>query len=171
MLPGTTPDRETFMRLSMRPVLPFLCLLAPACVPGTAAGAQISTGGVTFSIADATDPAEVTEATTVFINGKLVAHFELSATHPFDEVEVTVPEAPHYDYALCGHITIRAADGHSETHVLDDGATLTDPAGRHLEALAADGFTTFYLGERVGDSGTPVPKDLRRTNVCSIPIS
>ena len=110
---------------------------------------------MTFDIADATDPAEVTEATTVFINGKLVAHFELSASHPYDVVHVTVPEAPHYDYALCGRITVRAEDGHNETHVLDDGATLLDPSGRHLEALAMDGFNTFYLGERGGDSGTP----------------
>jgi hypothetical protein len=171
MLAGTTPDRETSMRLIYPSALPVLCLLATLSLAGGAAAAQVSTGTVTFSIADATDPAEVTEATTVFVNGKLVAHFELSATHPFDEVEVTVPEAPHYDYALCGRITILAADGHSETHVLDDGATLTDPAGRHLEALAADGFTTFYLGERIGDAGTPAPKDLHRTNVCSIPIS
>lgn len=149
-----------------------------AALCGTLAGfgggpvwAASATDTVTFRIADATDPAEVTEATTVFINGRLVAHFELSAAHPFAEVEVTVPQAERYDYALCGRITIRAADGHSETHVLDDGATLVDPGGRHLEALAADGFTTFYLGERSGESGTPAPKDLHRTNVCSIPVS
>ncbi len=138
---------------------------------GAAAPAGATAATVTFNIADATDPAELTEATTVFINGKLVAHFELSASHPFSEVQVTIPEAPRYDYALCGRITIRAADGHSETHVLDDGATLTDPAGRHLEALATDGFTTFYLGERAGNTGTPAPHDLHRTNVCSIPVS
>ncbi len=140
-------------------------LLAGATPPARAAAT------VTFDIADATDPAELTEATTVFINGKLVAHFELSATHPYDVVHVTVPEAARYDYALCGRITVRAEDGHSETHVLDDGATLQDPAGRHLEALAMDGFNTFYLGERGGDSGAPAPRDLHRTNVCSIPVS
>ena len=145
-----------------------ICTLALHCSAGAA---EASSGNVTFRIADATDPAEVTEATTVFVNGKLVAHFELSAAHPYEDVEVTVPEAPRYDYALCGRITIRAADGHSETHVLDDGATLVDPAGRRLEALAADGFTTFYLGERMGDTGTPAPHDLHRTNVCSVPIS
>jgi len=138
-----------------------LCLTtAPAAWAGT----------ITFHISDETDPAEVTEATTVFINGRLVAHFELSAAHPFADVAVTVPEAGSYEYALCGRITIRAADGHSETHVLDDGATLPNPAGRHLEALAADGFTTFFLGERsLGPAASPV--DLHKTNVCSIPIS
>jgi len=153
------------------PKQPSLRTLALALLLAGPSGARATASTVTFNIADATDPAEVTEATTVFINGKLVAHFELSAAHPYSEVQVTIPQAPRYDYALCGRITIRAADGHSETHVLDDGATLSDPAGRRLEALAADGFTTFYLGERSGDSGTPAPHDLHRTNVCSIPTS
>jgi len=171
MLAGTTYDRETNMRLTdifcpARLSVPALtCLLAGFAPPAQGAAT------VTFNIADATDPAEVTEATTVFINGKLVAHFELSANHPYDEVQVTVPAAAQYDYALCGRITVRAEDGHSETHVLDDGATLQDPSGRHLEALAMDGFTTFYLGERRGILNAPVPHDLHRTNVCSIPIS
>jgi hypothetical protein len=152
----------------MRPLL-FLPLLALLAAPiDMAAPAQADT--VSFHISDETDPAEVTEATTVFINGHLVAHFELSADRPFAEVAVTVPAAERYDYALCGRITIRAADGHHETHVLDDGATLIDPGGRHLEALASDGFTTFFLGERgAGMAGSPL--DLHKTNVCSIPTS
>jgi hypothetical protein len=170
MLPGTTTDREISMRIRMT-ASPLIYALVAICLARGAAATEAGGGTVTFNIADATDPAEVTEATTVFVNGKLVAHFELSAAHPYEEVEVTVPQAPRYDYALCGRITIRAADGHSETHVLDDGATLVEPAGRHLEALAADGFTTFYLGERIGESGTPAPHDLHRTNVCSVPIS
>ena len=125
---------------------------------------------ISFHVSDQTDPAEVAEATTVFVNGKLVAHFELSADHPFADVAVSVPAADRYDYALCGRITIRAADGHSETHVLDDGATMPDPNGRHLEALAADGFTTFFLAERTGEQA-PAPTDLHKTNVCAIPIS
>jgi hypothetical protein len=125
---------------------------------------------VTFHIADETDPSEVTEATTVFINGHLVAHFELSASHPFGEVAVSVPAADRYEYALCGRITIRAPDGHSETHVLDDGATMDNPSGRRLEALASDGFTTFFLAERTGGAAA-TPGDLHKTNVCSIPTS
>ncbi len=153
----------------MRLPNPFLILSAAllASLPA-AAGAVGST--VSFHISDETDPAEITEATTVFINGQLVAHFELSATHPSGNVAVTVPAADRYEYALCGRITIRAADGHSETHVLDDGATMTDPAGRNLEALASDGFTTFFLAERsAGPAGAPT--DLHKTNVCAIPTS
>lgn len=145
-----------------------LPLLAGLLTLGGLQAARAAT--VSFHISDETDPAEVTEATTVFINGHLVAHFELNAQHPFAEVGVTVPAADRYDYALCGRITIRAPDGHSETHVLDDGATLLAPEGRHLEALAADGFTTFFLAERNG-AATLAPTDLHRTNVCSIPTS
>ncbi len=153
----------------MRLPNPLLILSAAllASLPATA-GAVGTT--VSFQISDETDPAEITEATTVFINGQLVAHFELSATHPSGSVAVTVPAADRYEYALCGRITIRAADGHSETHVLDDGATMTDPAGRNLEALASDGFTTFFLAERsLGPAGAPT--DLHKTNVCAIPTS
>ncbi len=135
-----------------------------------AAVAATSTASVTFHIADETDPAEVTEATTVFINGQLVAHFELSASHPYGDVAVTIPASGRYEYALCGRITIRAADGHNETHVLDDGATMGDPTGLHLEALASDGFTTFFLAERSAGPGG-APTDLHKTNVCSIPTS
>ncbi len=144
--------------LHAMPVLATL-LAGPACA-----------ATVSFHLSDQTDPAEITEATTVFVNGQLVAHFELSAEHPLADVAVRIPAADRYEYALCGRITIRAADGHSETHVLDDGATMPDPNGRHLEALASDGFTTFFLAERRGESA-PAPADLHKTNACSIPIS
>ena len=147
------------MRLT--PCLAVLLLAAT----GSARAATVS-----FHLSDQTDPAEITEATTVFVNGQLVAHFELSAEHPLADVAVNIPAAARYEYALCGRITIRAPDGHSETHVLDDGATMPDPNGRHLEALASDGFTTFFLAERRGE-GAPPPTDLHKTNACSIPIS
>ncbi len=150
--------------------LPLVLLSLAGLAMFGAPGAQAGGGTVSFHIADETDPAEVAEATTVFINGQLVAHFELSASHPFGDVAVTVPAADRYEYALCGRITIRAPDGHSETHVLDDGATMGDPNGRHLEALASDGFTTFFLAERSGPASA-TPTDLHKTNVCSIPVS
>ena len=147
-----------------------LSILSAAWLAFTPAPAGAVGATVSFQVSDETDPAEITEATTVFINGQLVAHFELSATHPFGSVTVTVPAASRYEYALCGRITIRAADGHSETHVLDDGATMGDPTGRNLEALASDGFTTFFLAERsAGTAGAPT--DLHKTNVCAIPTS
>ena len=160
--------------------LPNPCLLLSAILlavlPAASRAADVPAAAreadpkVSFHIADETDPAEITEATTVFINGQLVAHFELSAANPSGDVAVSVPAAERYEYALCGRITIRAPDGHSETHVLDDGATMGDPSGRHLEALASDGFTTFFLAERNGGPGG-TPTDLHKTNVCSIPTS
>lgn len=124
---------------------------------------------VQFHIMDETDPAEISETTTVFINGRFVARFELNNSHQFEEREINIPVADRYDYALCGRISIRAADGHVEMHVLDDGAQLKNPAGQRLEALAADGFTTFFLGQRT-DPGS-APRDLHRTDVCSVPTS
>ena len=67
----------------MRLPIPFLILASGllawvAALPDAAATAAT----VSFHISDETDPAEVTEATTVFINGQLVAHFELSANPP-----------------------------------------------------------------------------------------
>ncbi len=154
------------MRLPLLPTTLSTLLLAAA----SALAAPSMASSVSFHISDETDPAELTETTTVFVNGRLVAHFELSADHPSGDVAVTVPAAARYEYALCGRITIRTPDGHAETHVLDDGATMDDPSGRRLEALASDAFTTFYLAERsAGLAG--VPTDLHKTNVCSIPIS
>jgi hypothetical protein len=161
-------DYKRVMRLPT-PILFLACLLTPSLAAALAPAAAGS-ATVSFHISDETDPVEVREATTVFINGHLVAHFELDPVHRYADVTVTVPASERYDYALCGRITIRAPDGHSETHVLDDGATLLDPAGRHLEALAANGFTTFFLAERNGTNSL-APSDLHRTNVCSIPTS
>ena len=89
--------------------LPIVLLFCVAALPASAAM-------VSFHVTDQTDPLEVTEATTVFVNGQLVAHFELSAEHPFADIAVSMPAADRYEYALCGRITIRAPDGHSETH-------------------------------------------------------
>lgn len=125
---------------------------------------------VSLTLVDETDPAEIREATTVFINGQLVATFNLDDAHPRESKDVTLPAASSYDYALCGRITIRRPDGRSETHVLDDGATLAHVDGETLEALAGGEFTVFYLARR--DPGAPgAPGDLHRTNVCSVPVS
>jgi hypothetical protein len=120
----------------------------------------------------------VEEATTVFINGRLVATFVLNADHLTDEKRVIVPKAPSYDYALCGRVTVRGPEGKNVTHVLDDGATLTNVEGRRFEALAGAEFTVFYLAERSQvwglDGAAPypdAPADIHRTHVCDIPTS
>jgi hypothetical protein len=140
--------------------------------------ARAETATVSFTVVDNADPTEVEEATTVFINGRLVATFVLNADHLTDEKHIVIPQARSYDYALCGRVTVRGPDGKNVTHVLDDGATLKDVNGRRFEALAGAEFTVFYLAERNGIWGPDIPlgypeapADIHRTHVCDIPTA
>jgi hypothetical protein len=167
----------------MRPLLAFAMptfALLSACHAACAAEVAQAPPTVDFTVVDNADPTEVEEATTVFINGRLVATFVLNADHLTDEKRVIVPKAPSYDYALCGRVTVRGPEGKNVTHVLDDGATLTNVEGRRFEALAGAEFTVFYLAERqpvFGPDGLlpnpypDAPTDIHRTHVCDIPTS
>ena len=128
------------------------------------------TGDVTFQVLDETDPAEISEDTVIFIDGRLVAHFVLDKLHTSQTETVTLPAAAHYDYALCGRITVARPDGGREQRVVDGGATLTDVAGHLFRALAANDFTIFYLAD-ASEAIPDVPKDARHTNACSLPVS
>ncbi len=162
-------------------ILASLMLAIAGAADAPAAHAAQTTQGtptVTFTVVDNADPTEVEEATTVFINGHLVATFVLNADHQTDEKRIIVPQARAYDYALCGRVTVRGPDGRNVTHVLDDGATLGEVDGRRFEALAGADFTVFYLAERVmvfgpNSEGTypNAPGDIHRTHVCDIPMS
>jgi len=139
---------------------------------------RAETATVSLTVVDNADPTEVEEATTVFINGRLVATFVLNAEHLTDEKRVIIPQARTYDYALCGRVTVRGPDGKNVTHVLDDGATLKEVNGRRFEALAGAEFTVFYLAERNGIWGPDIPlgypeapADIHRTHVCDIPTA
>ena len=127
-------------------------------------------GSVSFQVIDETDPAEVSEDTVIFIDGHLVAHFVLDKQHPVQTANINLPAAPRYDYALCGRITVRRADGREEQRVVDGGATLTQVNGHVYRALAAGDFTIFYLAD-VQDNPPDPPKDVRHTNACSLPVS
>ena len=162
------------MTIRPRPALASLMLCLSAAAPAEAA----QTATATLTVVDNADPTEVEEATTVFINGKLVATFILNADHQTDEKQVTIPAARSYEYALCGRVTVRGPDGQNVIHVLDDGATLTAVDGRRFEALAGAQFTVFYLAERGGgwaaalQGGYPdAPADIHRTHVCDIPTA
>ena len=149
---------------SMRRTLPILLLALGMC-PGQAKAATVS-----LRIVDEMDPAEIEETTSVFINGELAATFSLDAGHRSLERAVAVPAAQRYEYALCGRITVRGADGRPQMHVLDDGAILDAVDGMRFEALAAADFTTFYLSE-MRDGFSAPPRDLHRTHVCAVPTS
>ena len=98
--------------MTLRP-LPALALLTLSlcalclCAIGPAQAGETATA--TLTVVDNADPTEIEEATTVFINGKLVATFVLNADHQTDEKQVTIPAAHSYDYALCGRVTVRGA--------------------------------------------------------------
>jgi hypothetical protein len=148
------------MRWWVLTALPLLMGAAPAA-PG---------GGVSFQVVDETDPAEISEDTVIFIDGHLVAHFVLDKDHPIQTADINLPAASHYDYALCGRITVAKPDGGQEQRVVDGGATLTDVNGHLFRALAAGDFTIFYLADAKEDPPEP-PKDARHTNACSLPVS
>jgi hypothetical protein len=116
-----------------------------------ALGAVLVTGAsrdmVTFRVVDEVDPREISEEVTLRINGTVVGRFRLEAGRPQQEVEVRLPEAAGYAYALCGQIVLRGADGAPETRVVDDAGRLEAVDGKRFEMLAAGDFTRFYLRE------------------------
>jgi len=157
----------------MRRILALLLILpllaAAPLVPGPPAPAAPS-GTVSFQVLDETDPQEISEDTVIFIDGHQAAHFVLDHTHTTIIADVTLPAAPHYDYALCGRITVALPDGRQEERVVDGGATLTDVNGKLFRALAANDFSIFYLAD-AKDAAPDPPKDARHTNACSLPVS
>jgi hypothetical protein len=153
------------------------CLLALLTLPVLAAAAPLTpgpapapSGTVTFQVLDETDPQEISEDTVIFIDGHQAAHFVLDHTHNAIIAGVTLPAAPHYDYALCGRITVALPDGRQEERVVDGGATLTQVNGKLFRALAANDFSIFYLADAKDEAPDP-PKDARHTNACSLPVS
>jgi hypothetical protein len=148
----------------------WMSLAAAALSPPAAAAAPPPQGGVSFQVEDETDPAEISEDTVIFIDGHLVAHFVLDKAHPIQTATINLPQAAHYDYALCGRITVTRLDGGQEQRVVDGGATLTEVNGHVFRALAAGNFTIFYLADAKDPQPLP-PKDARHTNACSLPVS
>jgi hypothetical protein len=101
-------------------------------------------GAASFSIEDSLSSDQITEETSVFIDGASVGTFKLSAGNPGSVLRVTVPDAPSYDYVLCGQTTVRMPDGGEETRPVNDSGTLSDPDGRLYMAFT-EGYVTFFL--------------------------
>jgi hypothetical protein len=150
--------------------LGLLTFLAPLLLAAASPASPAPSGSVSFQVIDETDPAEISEDTVIFIDGHLVAHFVLDKQHPVETATINLPAAAHYDYALCGRITVTRQDGGQDQRVVDGGATLTDVDGHMFRALAAGDFTIFYLADIKEDPPAP-PKDARHTNACSLPVS
>ena len=125
--------------------------------PGPAARPD-GAGQVTFRVEDRRDAREVAESTTLYVNRRQVGQFRLDALTPSGALDVTVPAAASYEYALCGTITIRTDRG-EEVHRVNSAGQLGSVAGHVFEALGASDFTLFYLADR---GGGEMPAMVRR---------
>ena len=124
------------------------------------AGAGAGSAQVTFRVEDRRDPHEVAEATVLYVNRRAVGRFRLDAVAPDGALTVTVPAAEHYEYALCGTITIRTEAG-EEVHRVNSAGQLDVVDGHVFEALGASDFTLFYLADR---GGGVMPTAVRRAD-------
>jgi hypothetical protein len=154
----------------MRRIFCPLLLALVAAAPPPAPGGKAAGGNVAFQVIDETDPQEISEDTVIYVDGHQVAHFILDRVHTAITADINLPTAPHYDYALCGRITVALPDGRQEERIVDGGATLTAVDGKLFRALAANDFSIFYLADAREESQDP-PKDARHTNACSLPVS
>ncbi len=102
---------------------------------------------MTFRVEDRRDAREVAEITVLYVNRERVGDFRLDAGAPEGVLTVTVPAAAHYEYALCGTITVQTEDG-QQTRRVNSAGRLDAVDGRVFEALGASDFTLFYLVDR-----------------------
>ncbi len=113
----------------------FLALIAVAEAAG---------GTVHLTLIDALSNDEVAEDTTIFVNGEQVAHFRLTPDHRAASVDAEIAAASHYEYALCGTATVKAANGEQTERRVNDSGTIADPDGRAFSAFTQN-YTAFFL--------------------------
>ncbi len=134
----------------------------------------------TFTVHDVRSAREISEATELYVDDRLVATFRLDADRREILVTVQVParrDAAGHDaggheqhaYALCGTITIRSEQGTPEIHEVNATGLLHEPDHHGYEALGAEDFNLFYLS----DPGDPAAADSvrQRSGLCRAPIS
>ncbi len=116
-------------------------------------------------------PQEVSENTEIYLDGKLIDQLHLDGKTKLRVVEASVPDPDdRHQYALCGEITVRRTDGRTEIHEVNGTGYISDLAGRDFQALGADDFTFFYLGDAT--PGRALPEPLRgRSALCHPPVS
>jgi hypothetical protein len=126
-------------------------------------------GAVSFTIEDGLSTDQVAEETHVYIDGVYVGVFRLTASSPDEAIQVTVPDAPQYEYVLCGETTLRMPDGSEETRPVNDSGMLSDADGRSYVAYTR-AYSSFFLV----DVSAGRPPALLRTHLgprCPAPIS
>ena len=123
-----------------------------------------------FSVHDGRAAPELAETTELYIDEKLVASFRLDDGQRQVDLTLTVPDRRDgqgheaYDYALCGAITVRNAQGAIETHEVNATGLLRDPDGHRFEALGAADFTRFYLADPADPAAAQ--STLARSGLC-----
>ena len=117
--------------------------VAFAAVAALAAGSASAQDAVRFSVSDHLSPGQVEEVITVYIGPRNVGTLHVDAAHPDDRVQVSVPRASSYEYALCGRLKLREGAAVTEREI-NDGGTLTDVEDRDFAAYT-EGSALFYL--------------------------
>ena len=116
---------------------------------------------------------QLAEVTEVFIDGSPVGRFDLNAAAPTGLISVDLPPAPAsgwVDYALCGHTTVRLADGSVGERVVDDSGAIEDPDGRRFFAYT-DHYAAFFLLEEAADGRVPARVRSHLGPRCPAPVS
>jgi hypothetical protein len=126
-------------------------------------------GAASFTIEDGLSTEQVDEETHVYIDGVAVGVFRLTASSPVNMINVTVPDAPEYEYVLCGETTLRMPDGSEETKPVNDSGTLTDPNGRSYVAYTR-AYSSFFLVD-VSTSRPPAEVRAHLGPRCPAPVS
>ena len=122
-----------------------------------------------FVIEDGKAPQEVSETSRIYVDGKLVATFELDDRTPEKNTIVTTSDDMTHSYALCGEIVIRNTEGKPETHQVNSEGMLRNPDKHVFQAMGANDFTDFYLIDPQNpDAATHHPA---RTGACALPTS
>ena len=97
---------------------------------------------VRFTISDHLSAGQIEETITVYLDGRNVGTLHVHATKQNDQLQISVPRAERYDYALCGRLRLRS--GNPAEREINDGGTLTDVDGRVFAAYN-EGSAAFFL--------------------------
>ncbi|WP_374729374.1 hypothetical protein [Nguyenibacter vanlangensis] len=123
-----------------------------------------------FTVVDGRAATEISEISRFYIDDQLAATIRLDAGTPQRIVRIETPAGRlNHSYVLCGEITIRMPDGHTETHEVNGEGVLHHPDGQVLNALGTRNFTEFYLADP--DDPSVVERRPGRAGLCAAPTS
>lgn len=122
-----------------------LCLLSFLTIGYLLSGACL-TYGAEMIIKDQRSPQEISETSRLYVEGKLVATFEMNLASTILTKTIPLPEGQnHFHYDLCGEITMKTPQGKIETHAINSRGILHTPQGHTLLAVVSTDFKHFFL--------------------------